>query len=138
MIAAAIGVGILLFSMFGSGRSLFSFERRVGVCVALAYLALCLAAQAYSGAWHAAFTVYPDEPSHFVGAVMTRDWLVSGPWFAPLGFATNYYEHYPYFAVGYWPPLFSVVTGVWMLSHRGGPAAGAAGSRRFSRPVRGG
>lgn len=58
---------------------------------------------------------YPDEPSHFVGAVLVRDWLVSGRWFAPLEFARNYYDHYPFFAVGYWPPLFSIVTGLWLL-----------------------
>ena len=47
---------------------------------------------------------------------MVRDWLVSGQWFAPLEFARNYYDHYPFFAVGYWPPLFSVVTGLWLLA----------------------
>lgn len=46
---------------------------------------------------------------------MVRDWLASGRWLAPFQFAQNYYDHYPYFAVGYWPPLFSAVTGLWML-----------------------
>jgi 4-amino-4-deoxy-L-arabinose transferase-like glycosyltransferase len=50
-----------------------------------------------------------------VGAVMVRDWLASGRWLTPLTFARDYYTHYPFFAVGYWPPLFSVVTGVWLL-----------------------
>jgi len=135
MIAEAIGAGMLLFANQGSRRSLLSSERLASACVALAYLAWCMAVQIFSGSWHAAFLAYPDEPSHFVGAAMIRDWLVSGPWFAPLGFATNYYEHYPYFAVGYWPPLFSVVTGFWMLLTGVGrtqalliPAVFAAGS----------
>jgi len=84
-------------------------------CMLAACVALCLAAQASSGAWSAGFFAYPDEPSHFVGAVMVRDWLASGRWLAPLEFARSYYDHYPYFAVGYWPPLFSVVAGLWML-----------------------
>jgi hypothetical protein len=84
-------------------------------CVAAAFLTFCLLVQYFSGSWSAAFVAYSDEPSHFVGAAMFRDWLVSGQWFGPLKFAQNYYAHYPYFAVGYWPPLFSIVTGFWML-----------------------
>ena len=56
----------------------------LSACVAAVFLALCLLAQGLSGAWSADFLSYPDEPSHFVGAVMVRDWLVSGRWFAPL------------------------------------------------------
>ena len=84
-------------------------------CVAAACFAFCLVVQGFSGSWSAGFLAHPDESSHFVGAVMVRDWLVSGQWFAPLEFARNYYDHYPFFAVGYWPPLFSVVTGLWLL-----------------------
>jgi len=83
--------------------------------VAAAYFAFCLAVQGLTGSWSAGFTAYPDEPSHFVGAVMVRDWLASGRWFAPLEFARSYYDHYPFFAIGYWPPLFSVVTALWLL-----------------------
>jgi hypothetical protein len=84
-------------------------------CTAAAYLALCLFIQSSSGSWSADFVGYPDEPSHFVGAVMVRDWLVSGRWTTPFVFARTYYEHYPFFAIGYWPPLFSVAAGLWML-----------------------
>jgi 4-amino-4-deoxy-L-arabinose transferase-like glycosyltransferase len=82
---------------------------------AAAFLTFCVVVQYVSGSWWAGFRAYPDEPAHFVGAVMLRDWLVSGQWFSPLEFAQNYYAHYPFFAVGYWPPLFSIVTGLWML-----------------------
>ena len=77
--------------------------------------AFCLLVQAFSGTWSSDFLVYPDEPAHFVGSVMVRDWLTSGRWLAPLQFSRSYYDHYPYFALGYWPPLFSIVTGLWML-----------------------
>jgi 4-amino-4-deoxy-L-arabinose transferase-like glycosyltransferase len=95
----------------------------------------CLVVQGLSGSWSAGFLAYPDEPSHFVGAVMARDWLASGRWFAPLEFARSYYGHYPFFAVGYWPPLFSTGAGLWMLVAGVGrlqalliPAAFAAGT----------
>lgn len=84
-------------------------------CIAAAFFGLCLAVQGLSGSWSASFLGYPDEPSHFVGSVMVRDWLASGRWLQPFQFAQNYYDHYPYFAIGYWPPLFSVVTGLWLL-----------------------
>jgi hypothetical protein len=107
----------------------------IPACVAAGFFVFCLAVQGFSGSWYTSFLAYPDEPSHFVGAVMVRDWLVSGRWFAPLQFARNYYEHYPFFAIGYWPPLFSLVTGIWMLVAGVGklqalviPAAMAAGT----------
>ena len=84
-------------------------------CMAAASFAFCLAVQGFSGTWSAGFGAYPDEASHFVGAVMVRDWLASGRWFTPLESARNYYAHYPFFAVGYWPPLFHISTGLWLL-----------------------
>ncbi len=84
--------------------------------MAAAYFLLCLAVQASTGAWKASFVAYPDEPAHFVGSVMVRDYLASGLSSRPFPFARNYYEHYPFFAVGYWPPLFYIVTGFWFLA----------------------
>ena len=46
---------------------------------------------------------------------MVRTWLMSGHWFAPLSVATNYYRHFPYFAVGYWPPAFHIAAGALMV-----------------------
>ena len=85
------------------------------VLVAAAFLLLCLLVQGATGAWHAAFVAYPDEPSHFIGGVMVRDYLASGLSSTPYRFAQNYYAHYPFFAIGYWPPLFYILTGVWFL-----------------------
>ncbi len=79
------------------------------------YLLLSAGIQWVTGAWHAAFITYPDEPSHFVSSVMVRDYLAHGLNQNPLSFAREYYEHYPFFAVGYWPPLFYILMGLWFL-----------------------
>jgi 4-amino-4-deoxy-L-arabinose transferase-like glycosyltransferase len=34
---------------------------------------------------------------------------------SPLAFARNYYNHYPFFAVGYWPPFYYIVTALTFL-----------------------
>ncbi len=107
----------------------------VPTVVGLVYLAFCLLLDAAAGAWHTPFVAYPDEPAHFVGSVMFHDWVLSGRLLQPMAFARQYYDHYPYFAVGYWPPLFYVVTGAWFLLAGVGrwqalivPAVCAAGS----------
>lgn len=100
-----------MFGATGSALPQFVLYLVVG---GLAF-AFCLLVQGLSGTWFSDFLVYPDEPAHFVGAAMVRDWLTSGRWLAPLQFSRSYYDHYPYFALGYWPPLFSIVTGLWML-----------------------
>lgn len=86
---------------------------KLAAIIALSF-AISLAIQARFGAWGNSFTTYPDEASHFVGSVMVRDYLAH-PFQSPLAFAREYYRHYPYFAVGYWPPLLYVITAVWML-----------------------
>ena len=79
------------------------------------YFAICLLVQWSAGAWSAPFTMYPDEPAHFVGSVMMRDYLTSGHLMQPLAFARMYYGHYPFFALGHWPPVFYLVSAVWYL-----------------------
>jgi 4-amino-4-deoxy-L-arabinose transferase-like glycosyltransferase len=66
---------------------------------------------------------------------MVHDWLLSGRLLQPMAYARQYYDHYPYFAVGYWPPLFYVVAGIWFMLAGVGrwqaltiPAVCAAGS----------
>ena len=80
-----------------------------------AYLLICVLLQAFSGAWEAPFTSHPDEPAHFVGAVMVRDYLPSALTATPMAFAQNYYRHYPFLGIGHWPPFFYAVTAVWFL-----------------------
>ncbi len=67
-----------------------------------------------AGAWQAGYGAYPDEPSHFMGGLMVRDFLGSGSR-SPIAFAENYYLFQPYFAIGYWPPFFYILEGIWML-----------------------
>jgi hypothetical protein len=86
------------------------------VLVAVAFLLLCLYVQGSTGAWVASFDSYPDEAGHFVGAVMVHDYLASGLSSNPSHFARQYYNHYPFFAIGYWPPLFYILTGLWFLA----------------------
>lgn len=85
------------------------------IILSLIFLAMCLLVQYSTGAWNAAFTAYPDEPSHFLSSVMIRDYLASGLRMSPLAFAKNYYSHYPFFAVGYWPPFYYIVTALTFL-----------------------
>lgn len=94
----------------------YSFKKAIpSIGVALGFLLICLFVQRSAGASDAAFLAYPDEASHFVGSVMVRDYLASGLSTNPYTFALNYYSHYPFFAVGYWPPMFYILTGFWLL-----------------------
>jgi hypothetical protein len=45
---------------------------------------------------------------------MVRDYVAAGFPMTPRAYAINYYLHIPYFAIGYWPPLFYVAEGLWM------------------------
>jgi hypothetical protein len=86
---------------------------QTAACVLVCFL-LVAGLQYWSGASEAAFNGYPDEPSHYLGGLMVRDYLDSGLPAAPRAFATNYYLHLPFLAIGYWPPLFYLEEGVWM------------------------
>jgi 4-amino-4-deoxy-L-arabinose transferase-like glycosyltransferase len=46
---------------------------------------------------------------------MVRDYLASLHYTDPMGFAGDYYSHYPKVALGHWPPLFYALAGPWML-----------------------
>jgi 4-amino-4-deoxy-L-arabinose transferase-like glycosyltransferase len=46
---------------------------------------------------------------------MVHDYLAHGLAQTPLEFARQYYKHYPFFGVGYWPPLFYVLMGLWFM-----------------------
>ena len=83
------------------------------VCFLFCFL-LMLGLQQRSGAVQAAFDGYPDEASHYLSGLMVHDYLVTGFPMNPHRYAINYYLHIPFFAVGYWPPLFYIVEGLWM------------------------
>jgi len=82
----------------------------------VAYGLLVAAFQFWSGADGAAFGGYADEPSHYLSGLMVRDYVARGLPGSPLVFATNYYVHMPFVAIGYWPPLFYGIEGGWMMA----------------------
>src|SRR5271170_3607356 len=70
----------------------------------VAYWLLVAAFQFWSGADGAAFGGYADESSHYLSGLMVRDYVARGLPASPLVFATTYYTHMPFVAIGYWPP----------------------------------
>jgi putative flippase GtrA len=129
LVAKLASAGLVLAWNFGARRALLfsgneglahAFAGRRGGALVFAgvwvsYLLFCFLVQAATGAREAEYVTYPDEPSHFVGAVMSYDWLLSGQWWQPSLYAQEYYRHYPFFAVGYWPPAFVLVTALDFL-----------------------
>ena len=84
--------------------------------VFLIILLVTLLLQLRSGAHSAALGAEPDEASHYVTAVMVRDYIARGLPGNPVTFAKDFYIHYPRVAFGLWPPLFHLLSGVWMLA----------------------
>jgi hypothetical protein len=83
----------------------------------IVYFALLVWMQQYLGAPQAEFggTEFPDEASHYISGLMLHDYLTKGLPQWPLSYAARYYIHIPYFAIGYWPPMFYVAESVWMI-----------------------
>ncbi len=68
-----------------------------------------------AGAYGAEFGGNPDEPAHYLTALMIRDYIASGLPAPPMQYAENYYDHYPKIALGNWPPLFYMIQSAWTL-----------------------
>lgn len=85
------------------------------VAVFFGFLVLVVLLQVSSGAYQSEFSVYPDEPSHYVTSLMLRDYITHFHFQSPLRFAEDYYNHYPKVAFGHWPPFFYIVQALWML-----------------------
>lgn len=84
--------------------------------VLLILFVVTLSLQWASGAHSAALGAQPDEASHYVTGVMVRDYITRGLPGNPVTFAKDFYVHYPRVAFGIWPPLFHMLSGVWMLA----------------------
>lgn len=78
------------------------------------------------GALGAGVGAQDDEPAHYVTAMMVRDWLASGSYTDPLGYARAYYAHLPKVAIGQWPPVLYGALGLWMLPFGVGAASAVA------------
>src|SRR5882724_8050666 len=79
----------------------------------LLFWAIAVIFQALGGAYRSELSGYPDEPAHYVTALMIRDYLTSGQWAHPIAFAENYYLHYPKVAFGMWGPGLHVLGASW-------------------------
>jgi Dolichyl-phosphate-mannose-protein mannosyltransferase len=100
-------------------RQVTGSRRRLVLRDAAVFLILLLVTvslQWGAGAYSAALGAEPDEASHYVTGVMVRDYLAHGLPGNPVTFAKNFYVHYPRVAFGLWPPLFHLLSGVWMLA----------------------
>src|SRR5947209_3342133 len=85
------------------------------LAVTAAFACLPIAIQIAAGAYHADFSMTPDEPAHVVSSLLIRDYLTSGDLAHPWQFAKNYYLHYPKVAIIHWPPGFHASAAVWSL-----------------------
>jgi hypothetical protein len=87
---------------------------RIGV-VWLLLLLVVLGLQWWAGSFTAEFSGYPDEASHYISGLLVRDYVAGHFPAPPMRFAQDFYLHYPYLAIGHWPPLFYLIEGLWML-----------------------
>ena len=80
-------------------------------------LAINVILQIANRAYVSDFGGHPDEASHVVTGLMVRDYLAGGFLESanPLAYAQSYYAAYPKVALGHYPPVFYVVTGLWLL-----------------------
>lgn len=88
---------------------------RRNVLAFILFLATFISLQAVSGAFHAEFGGYPDEPAHYVTSLMTYEYITGLNLTSPSQFAQNYYDHYPKVAIGHWPPFFYAAQALWMI-----------------------
>jgi hypothetical protein len=79
------------------------------------FLSMVVFCQWLSQAYITSFGEFPDEPGHYLTAVMIRDYILSGFSGSPLAFAERYYVHYPAITFGIWGPVFDLVGALWML-----------------------
>jgi len=79
------------------------------------FLAAVVLCQWMSKAYTAPFGGYPDEPGHYMTALMIRDYFLSGFSGSPLAFAERYYVHYPAVTFGMWGPVFHLLEAFWLL-----------------------
>jgi len=86
---------------------------RKDAIVLLLCILTVIASQWWAGCYSGEFVGAGDEAAHFVTGLMVRDYLVSGLGRHPMRFAEEYYFHYPKVAIGYWPPMFYLLQGVW-------------------------
>src|ERR1035441_7216098 len=83
--------------------------------VALFLFLVVVGLQWWAGAFTAEFSGYPDEASHYMSGLLVHDYVAGHFPAPPMKFAQDFYLHYPYLAIGHWPPVFYLIEGLWML-----------------------
>jgi hypothetical protein len=82
----------------------------------LALFGMAAALQLAAGAYRDEFSGHPDEPAHYVTALMVHDYIAAGFPPHPFQFAEDFYLHYPKMALGHWPPFFYILQAAWMMA----------------------
>ncbi len=59
--------------------------------------------------------LWQDSPRYANAAVMIHDWILSGEWADPYGFAKSFYSKYPGFSVPYHPPVYPALLALFMI-----------------------
>ncbi len=77
--------------------------------------AVCSGLSWRAGMFQSEFGRYQDEGMHYLTGLFVEDFLVSGHWSNPMGFARDYYLHLPKIALGNWPPGFPILQTIWAL-----------------------
>ncbi len=99
-------------------RSFFRRQKHAGPPVMAAVLlffgAIIVWIQWRAGASGAAFGGFPDESAHYIGGVLTKEYIARALFRDPVRYAVEYYAHTPYFAIGVWPPMYYLIEGIWM------------------------
>jgi len=96
-------------------RQIRPIHKRIAVIMSVAIAAFVTAVglQSVAGAFTATFG--DDACGHYVAGVMIHDYLAAGVITNPIQFLIRYFEHYPLFGIGHWPPLYYGVEALWML-----------------------
>src|SRR5437899_10449358 len=90
----------------------------------LALLVLAVLGQWLTGVYGSDLSQWPDEGAHYINGLLIHDYVVDGLPGSPLGYALQYYVHYPRVTIGHWPPLYYVVQA--LLYFMTGPSTQAA------------
>ena len=96
------------------GHDVRNAGRRDALAIVVLLFAVVLAFQYLGGAFTAELSGYPDEASHYMSGLLVHDYIQGRFPSSPMTFAIQFYLHYPYLAIGHWPPVFYAVEGSWM------------------------
>jgi hypothetical protein len=83
------------------------------ISIFLLFLAVNLSVQRALNAGDAEFSF--DDASHYVSSSMIHDWLLSGQYSDPMGYAIAYHVRFPLVGIGLWGPAYYIVEAFWMI-----------------------